>query len=175
MAPTELLEQVAEQGLDFLPELIRIVVNTAMKAEREQYLGVSPYERSEKRQGHANGYKPKTVTTRIAPIAFDVPQVREGDFYPQALEKGLRSERALMLALAEMYVQGVSTLKVAAITECLYGSAVSATQVSRAAALYWMKSWNRGVIDLWGQQFTCTWTLVMKRCEWTARSGMRLF
>jgi transposase-like protein len=110
---------VAEQGLDFLPELIRIVINTAMQAERQKYLGVGPYERSTKRQGHANGFKPKTVSTRIAPITFDIPQVREGGFYPQALEKGLRSERALMLALAEMYprtgmyVQGVSTRKVA--------------------------------------------------------------
>jgi len=133
--PIELLEQVAEQGLEFLPELIRILVNTAMKAEREEHLGVSPYERSEKRQGHANGFKPKTVTTRIAPITFDVPQVREGGFYPQSLEKGLRSERALMLALAEMYVQGVSTRKVAAITERLCGSKISSTQVSRAAGL----------------------------------------
>jgi transposase-like protein len=133
--PTELLEQVAEQGLDFLPELIRIVINTAMQIERQKHLGVGPYERSAERQGHANGFKPKTVSTRIAPITFEIPQVREGGFYPQALEKGLRSERALMLALAEMYVQGVSTRKVAAITERLCGSQVSSSQVSRAAAL----------------------------------------
>jgi transposase-like protein len=133
--PTELLEQVAEQGLDFLPELIRIVINTAMQVERQKHLGVGPYERSAERQGRANGFKPKTVNTRIAPITFDIPQVREGGFYPQALEKGLRSERALMLALAEMYVQGVSTRKVAAITERLCGSEVSSAQVSRASAL----------------------------------------
>lgn len=133
--PTELLEQVAEQGLDFLPELIRIVINTAMQVERQKHLGVGPYERSAERQAHANGFKPKTVSTRIAPITFDIPQVREGGFYPQALEKGLRSERALMLALAEMYVQGVSTRKVAAITERLCGSEISSTQVSRASAL----------------------------------------
>ena len=133
--PVELLEQVAEQGLDYLPELIRIVINSAMQAERQKYLGVSPYVRSNERQGHSNGYKPKTINTRIAPITFDIPQVREGGFYPQALEKGLRSERALMLALAEMYVQGVSTRKVAAITERLCGSEISSTQVSRAAAM----------------------------------------
>ena len=133
--PSELLEQVAEQGLDFLPELIRIVINTAMQIERQKHLGVGPYERSAERLGHANGFKPKTVSTRIAPITFDIPQVREGGFYPQALEKGLRSERALMLALAEMYVQGVSTRKVAAITERLCGSEISSTQVSRASAL----------------------------------------
>ena len=133
--PTELLEQVAEQGLDFLPELIRIVINTAMQVERQRHLGVGPYERSAVRQGHANGFKPKTVSTRIAPITFEIPQVREGGFYPQALEKGLRSERALTLALAEMYVQGVSTRKVAAITERLCGTEVSSMQVSRAATL----------------------------------------
>jgi transposase-like protein len=133
--PTELLEQVTEQGLDYLPELIRIVINTAMQAERQKYLGVGPYERSAERQGHSNGFKTKTIRTRIAPITFDIPQVREGGFYPQALEKGLRSERALVLALAEMYVQGVSTRKVAAITEKLCGSEISSTQVSRAAAL----------------------------------------
>jgi len=133
--PNELLEQISEQGLDFLPELIRIVINNAMQVERQKYLGVGPYERSDERQGHANGFKSKTMTTRVAPITFDIPQVREGGFYPQALEKGLRSERALMLALAEMYVQGVSTRKVAAITERLCGSEISSTQVSRAAAL----------------------------------------
>jgi putative transposase len=71
--PTELLEQVAEQDLDFLPELIRIVINTAMQVERQRHLGVGPYERSAVRQGHANGFKPKTVSTRIAPITFEIP------------------------------------------------------------------------------------------------------
>jgi transposase-like protein len=128
----ELLEQIAVQGLDVLPELIRIMVNEAMKLERQKHLMAEPYERTQLRQGQANGYKPKTVTTRLGKITFDVPQVRQGGFYPQALEKGLRSERALMLALAEMYVQGVSTRKVAAITEQLSGTSVSATQVSLA-------------------------------------------
>ena len=89
--PTELLEQVEEQGLDFLPELICVVVNTAMQSERQEYFGVGPYERSSESYGHSNGFKPKTVTTRVVPITFDVPQVREGGFYPQSLEKGLRS------------------------------------------------------------------------------------
>lgn len=113
--------------------MIRVLVNQAMQAERESYLNAKPYERSDERNGHANGFKPKTVRTRVGEVTFDIPQVREGGFYPQALEKGLRSERALTLALAEMYVQGVSTRKVAAITERLCGTQVSATQVSRAA------------------------------------------
>jgi len=132
--PTKFLEQLSEQGLESLPDMIRILVNQAMRIERQQYLGASPYERTPERRGHANGFKTKKLKTRMGEIAFDVPQVREGGFYPDALEKGLRSERALMLALAEMVVQGVSTRKVAAITEKLCGSAVSSTQVSRAAA-----------------------------------------
>ncbi len=133
--PTELLEMVASEGLEALPELIRLVINSAMHAERQKYLGVGvPYERGPHRQDHANGYKPKTVKTRAGEITFSVPQVREGDFYPSALEKGLRSERALTLALAEMYVQGVSTRRVSAIVERLCGTEISSAQVSRAAA-----------------------------------------
>jgi putative transposase len=106
-----------------------------MQAERQQYLKAEPYQHSEEREGHANGYKPKTVQTRVGSITFSIPQVREGGFYPEALEKGLRSERALLLAMAEMYVQGVSTRKVKAVTEQLCGVAMSSTQVSHAAAL----------------------------------------
>jgi putative transposase len=81
------------------------VLNAAMQAERQQYLGVEPYQRSASRRDQANGYKPKTLKTRLGEVTVDVPQVRQGDFYPHALTKGLRSERALTLALAEMYVQ----------------------------------------------------------------------
>ena len=133
--PTELLEQVSQQGFDVLPELIRIVVNAAMQAERQQFLKAAPYQRTPERETYANGYKPKTVQTRVGNITFSVPQVRDGDFYPEALEKGLRSERVLTLTLAEMYVQGVSTRKVKAITEQLCGISVSSTQVSNAASL----------------------------------------
>src|SRR6266498_852762 len=123
--PAEIMEQVQTQGLEILPELIRIVINAAMQAERSQHLQAGPYEHTQERQGYANGYKPKTMRTRIGDITFAVPQVREGGFYPHALEKGLRSERALTLALAEMYVQGVSTRKVKAITEELCGVSIT--------------------------------------------------
>jgi transposase-like protein len=131
--PAEVMEQVAEQGLAILPELIRIVVNAAMQAERSEYLQAEPYQHTPERTGHANGYKAKTLRTRVGDITFAVPQVREGGFYPQALEKGLRSERALTLALAEMYVQGVSTRKVKAITEQLCGVNINSSAVSQAA------------------------------------------
>ena len=128
--PPELLEQ----GLDGIPELFRIIINQAMQAERSKYLQAGDYERTEERTGHANGYKPKTVRTKVGEITFSVPQVREGGFYPTALDKGMRSERAFVMALAEMYVQGVSTRKVKAITEELCGMEISAMQVSRATA-----------------------------------------
>ena len=105
-----------------------------MLLERQQFIGAGPYERSTERQAHANGYKDQTLRTRLGALTVAVPQVREGGFYPQSLDKGVRSERALKLALAEMYVQGVSTRTVAAITEQLCGFEVSSTQVSRAAA-----------------------------------------
>jgi putative transposase len=132
--PAELLEQVREQGLGVLPELIRVIINTAIQAERIEYLKAAPYQHNPERTGHANGFKPKTMRTRVGEITFAIPQVREGGSHPQALERGLRSERALTLALAEMYVQGVSTRKVKAITEQLCGVDVSSSQISRAAA-----------------------------------------
>ena len=131
--PAEIMEQVQAQGLDVLPELIRIVIDAAMQAERSEHLQAAPYQHTPERQGYANGYKPKMMRTRVGDITFAVPQVREGGFYPQALEKGLRSERALTLALAEMYVQGVSTRKVKAITEQLCGVNITSTAVSQAA------------------------------------------
>ena len=129
-----LSSELAEQGLDAIPELLRVLINNVMQVERSRHIQARDYERTEDRKGHANGYKPKTVKTRMGEITFSVPQVREGGFYPTALEKGLRSERALVATLAEMYVQGVSTRKVKAITEELCGIEISAMQVSRAAA-----------------------------------------
>jgi transposase-like protein len=127
-----LTEEGASSGL---AEGIRLLVNEAMRQERSQALQARPYERTQTRQGHANGFKPKTLGTRVGPIQFQVPQVRGGlEFYPSALEKGVRSEQALKLALAEMYVQGVSTRKVSAIVEQLCGTSVSSTQVSQCAA-----------------------------------------
>jgi transposase-like protein len=129
------LQLLSEQGTDGLAEGIRLLLNEAMRQERAQALQAQPYERSPQRQGHANGFKPKTLTTRLGPIQLSIPQVRgDLDFYPKSLQKGIRSEQALKLALAEMYVQGVSTRKVSAIVEELCGASVSSTQVSQCAA-----------------------------------------
>ena len=131
-----ILQLITDEGTDGLAEGLRLLVNQAMLVERSQTLQARPYQRTDTRQGYANGYKDKTFITRLGPIKFDIPQVR-GDvaFYPSALQKGLRSEQALKLALAEMYVQGVSTRKVAAIVEELCGTTVSSTQVSACTQL----------------------------------------
>jgi transposase-like protein len=81
-----LLEHLTEQGLEGLPELIRVLVNEAMRVERQNHLRAKPYERIKERRGRADRYKPKTVKTRMGEINFDIPQVREGGFYPGALE-----------------------------------------------------------------------------------------
>ena len=129
------MQLLTKEGSSGFAEGLRLLVNEAMVVERSAVLGARPYERSEARLGHANGFKPKTLATRLGAIEFRVPQVRgEVDFYPSSLEKGVRSEQALKLALAEMYVQGVSTRKVSAIVEELCGHSVSSTQVSQCAA-----------------------------------------
>ena len=122
-------------GLDGAGEALRILVNEASRIERNLFLNAQPHERTVERTDYANGFKPKTMMTRVGELTFDVPQVRGGGFYPSALEKGSRTEQALNIALAEMYVQGVSTRKVITVLQALLGPAVSisSTQVSRAA------------------------------------------
>ncbi|MEN6534719.1 MAG: IS256 family transposase [Bryobacteraceae bacterium] len=132
---SEVLELIAEQGLDGMANAYRILLNEAMKAERAAVLGAGTYERSPDRKGYSNGFKPKTLVTRAGSFTVDVPQTRGVEFYPSALEKGVRSERALKLAVAEMYVQGVSTRKVQAVMEQLCGLNVCSSEVSRAAKL----------------------------------------
>ncbi|MEQ8788823.1 MAG: IS256 family transposase [Pirellulaceae bacterium] len=129
------VQLLAEQGFDGMAKAIETLLNEAMKLERAEVLGAGPYERSANRRGHANGFKPKTVNSRLGRLELQVPQTRDVEFYPSALERGDRSERALKLAVAEMYVQGVSTRKVADITRELCGLDVTSSQVSRATAL----------------------------------------
>jgi putative transposase len=130
----KVLELICEEGAKGFREALRLLMNAAMVEEREKYLGAAAYERTEGRQGYANGYKDKTLNTRVGSLELDIPQTRDSKFYPQSLEKGRRSERALGLALAEMYVQGVSTRKVKAITEQLCGFEISSSTVSKLTA-----------------------------------------
>ena len=134
-AVDSVVQLLSESGLSHIAEAVRIILNEAMRIERSRVIQAAPYQRTDRRRGYANGFKPKTVNTRLGAITFDVPQTRDVDFYPSALEKGIRSERALKLAIAEMYVQGVSTRKVTEVMHQLCGLDVSSTQVSRATQL----------------------------------------
>lgn len=135
IAIREAVQALAENGFDGMAQAMELLLNECMKVERQQALGVGPYQRGEARRGQANGFKPKQLKTRVGPLHLQVPQVRGASFYPKALERGSRSEKALRLALAEMYVQGVSTRKVSQITEELCGCEISSSDVSRATAL----------------------------------------
>ena len=127
------MELLITNGFEGVADTIGILMNSAMHIERSRHLRANPYERTDSRRDYANGYKPKTMKTRFGEVQLEIPQTRTSDFYPQSLERGLRSERALKLAVAEMYVQGVSTRKVARITEELCGFSISSTEVSKAS------------------------------------------
>jgi transposase-like protein len=123
-------------GMENLGEAISILINEAMKAERSLVLNAQPWQRTDSRMGYANGFKDKTVISKLGKLLLNVPQVRgDVEFYPSALEKGLRSEKALKLAMAEMYIQGVSTRKVTSVLKKLCGLEISSAQVSNASRL----------------------------------------
>jgi putative transposase len=91
------VQLLADNGFEGMADAIQILFNEAMKIERTQYIGAEPYQRTDQRRSYANGFKPKTVNSRMGKLELKVPQTRDGDFYPSALERGERSERALKL------------------------------------------------------------------------------
>lgn len=139
-AMRSLMELAIEHGTEAMAAAFTTLMNHAMQIEREQVLKAESHQRTADRQGYANGFKPKTMNTRVGQLELRVPQTRGyrdengRPFYPKALDRGVRSERAMILVMAEMYVQGVSTRKVTAVVEELCGLEVTSTQVSRAAA-----------------------------------------
>lgn len=117
-------------GEDFLRELVQRTVQQVLEAEMTSFLGAGTYERNGERRGWRNGYKPRTLKTRVGELELMVPKDRDGEFQTELFERYQRSEKALVLAMLEMYVGGVSTRKVSAITEALCGLEVSRSQVS---------------------------------------------
>ena len=132
---SEAVQLLVDNGFDGMANTMQSVLNEAMRIERSECIGAEPYERTKQRRSYSNGFKDKTVDSPLGELALKIPQARDGDFYPSALERGERSERALKLAVAEMCVQGVSTRKVAKITSELCGLDVISNQVSRVAKL----------------------------------------
>jgi transposase-like protein len=130
----EALQEVftKKQGLKALLELI---VNEAMKAESSAHVGAGRHERSPERRGQRNGFKPRTLNTRVGELALSVPQVRGCEpYHPSMFNRWQRSERALLVACGEMYFQGVSTRNVRDVLESMCDGDVSAMTVSRVAA-----------------------------------------
>lgn len=116
---------------DFLRPLVQEVIQQVLEAEMDEALGAGKSERTAGRLGYRSGYYNRTLSTRIGKLELRVPQDRQGRFRTEVFERYQRSEKALVGALTEMYVQGVSTRKVKAITEELCGHEVSAATVSR--------------------------------------------
>ena len=132
------MERLIAHGPEDMGGVFAELFNLALRLERERFLGAGLYERTAERRGYANGYKAKKLDTPAGTVTLDVPKTRGHDgepFYPQALERGRRSCRAVMLAVAEMYVKGVSTRDAAKVMAEFGLDGLSSTQVSRAAAL----------------------------------------
>jgi transposase-like protein len=123
-------EMMAEQP-DFLRPLIQEVLQQILEAEMDEAVGAAKSERTASRVGYRSGYYGRTLVTRVGKLELRVPQDRQGRFRTEIFERYQRSEKALVSALSEMYVQGVSTRKVKAITEELCGHEFSASTISR--------------------------------------------
>lgn len=121
-------------GQDGLAKLVEAVLNQILEAQVAETLGAERHERTEERAGYRNGYRPRTLYTRVGPVTLLVPQTREGAFSTEIFKRYQRSEQAFVLALMEMVVQGVSTRKVSAITEELCGASFSKSTVSALCA-----------------------------------------
>jgi len=117
----------------FLHGIVERVLQEMLEAEMTQHIGAAPYERSAARAGHRNGHKMRALRTRVGTLNLSVPQDREGTFSTRLFSRYQRNEKALVLALMEMYVEGVSTRKVKDITEELCGTSFSKSLVSSLA------------------------------------------
>ncbi len=126
----EEIQLIMEQDTDFLKPMVQFVVQQVLEAEMSEAVGAEKGERTEGRQGYRSGYYRRSLVTRVGKIELRVPQDRAGRFSTEVFERYQRSEKALVSALTEMYLQGVSTRKVKAISEELCGQEFSASTIS---------------------------------------------
>lgn len=126
-----LWQALTEGEKDPIRSLLQILLQGVLEGEIETFLNAGPYERTGERKGYRNGYKPRTFKTRVGTLDLQIPKDREGNFQTSVFEKYQRSEKAFVLSIAEMFVQGVSTRKVKKITETLCGIEISKSQVSQ--------------------------------------------
>jgi len=126
-------QEACAEGEDPVRALLEHILQRVLEEEMTAFVGAEPHERTSDRRGYRNGHQPRTLTTRVGRVELLVPRDREGRFRTELFERYQRSEKALVLTLMEMYVQGVSTRKVKQITEALCGLEISRSQVSELA------------------------------------------
>jgi len=126
----DLVQEVLMDDPDFFRQIIEDHMQDILEMQMTQHIGAEPYERSNSRKGQRNGYKPRIIRTRVGTLNLLVPQDREGTFSSPLFARYQRSEKALLLSLMEMYLNGVSTRKVTKVTEMLCGTSFSKSQVS---------------------------------------------
>ncbi len=130
----EIFQEANIEQRDFFRELIREVLRQVMEAEIESQLGAGHYERTDSRRGYRNGYKPRTLNTRVGTLELEVPQDRDGLYRTEVFERYHRSEKALWLTVHEMIISGVSTRKVDKIAKELGVYSLSRSTASRMAS-----------------------------------------
>jgi hypothetical protein len=132
-----LMEQLVANGSKDMGVVFASLFDLTMRIERERFLGAERYERTPGRRGYANGTKPKRLDTPAGSLTVNVPKTAGHDepFYPQSLERGRRSIRAVLLAVAEMYIKGISTRSAEAVMKHFGIESLSSSQASRAASL----------------------------------------
>jgi transposase-like protein len=173
--------QETDAETDWLQELVEWLVQELLELEFSEFLGAEPYERNEDRRGYRNGYRQRELFTRVGRLTLRVPRDREGKFSTQLFERYQRSEKALVLALQESYLQGVSTRKVKKITEKLCGVEFSKDQVSRMAQELdeiledWRtrpleKNYPYLVVDASSPEACCAMNMSGKMVMWRARA-----
>lgn len=160
----------SEQLTDLLTEdqglqgLVETVLNQVLEAQVTEQIGARPYERSAGRKAYRNGSRLRTLTTRLGSLVLHVPQVRDGSFSTTLFARYQRSEQALVLALMEMVLNGVSTRKVATITEELCGTRFSRSTVSQLCTALdaRVQAWNERSLDAHAYPFVIVDALVVK-------------
>src|SRR5215208_1573401 len=133
MLDAQMAQGILLDDPNFLHKIVERVLQELLESEMTEHLGAAPHERTDARKGHRNGYKPRALRTRVGALNLLVPQDREGTFSTRLFARYQRNEKALCLALMEMYLEGVSTRKVKDVTEELCGVSFSKSLVSSLA------------------------------------------
>jgi len=164
-------QEVLLDDAGFLKEIVQRVLQEVLEAEITEHVGAAPHERTDARKGHRNGYKPRTLRTRVGTLNLLVPQDRDGTFSTKLFSRYQRNEKALTLALMEMYLEGVSTRKVKDVTEELCGTSFSKSLVSSLAGRLdaELRAWRSRPLEAEGYPYL----LVDARYE-KVRSGGRV-